>query len=114
MWPDRVRRRVDAVEADRGRLGSPARLQRRAGPRDRLRGLPPLRLDPPELAVTGRPVVMRVADGVVRRLIGDKLTVEYADGRTTERVVPAEDLPEALAGLDVVLSEEEVDRLRLV
>jgi N-hydroxyarylamine O-acetyltransferase len=68
----------------------------------------------PNSPFTGRPVVMRVADGVVRRLIGDKLTVEYADGRTTERVVPAEDLPEALAGLDVVLSDEEVDRLRLV
>ena len=68
----------------------------------------------PNSPFTGRPVVMRVADGVVRRLVGDKLTVEYADGRTTERVVPAEDLPEVLASLDVVLSEEEVDRLRLV
>jgi N-hydroxyarylamine O-acetyltransferase len=57
---------------------------------------------------------MRVADGVVRRLIGDKLTVEYADGRTTERVVPAAELPDVLASLDVVLSDEEVDRLRLV
>ena len=68
----------------------------------------------PNSPFTGRPVVMRVADGVVRRLVGDKLTVEYADGRTTERVVPAQDLPEALASLDVVLSDEEVDRLRLV
>ena len=63
---------------------------------------------------TGRPVVMRVADGVARRLIGDKLTVEYADGRTTERVVPGAELPDVLASLDVVLSDEEVDRLRLV
>jgi N-hydroxyarylamine O-acetyltransferase len=68
----------------------------------------------PDSPFTGRPVVMRVADGVVRRLIGNELTTEYADGRTTQRVVPAEDLPEALASLDVVLSDEEVDRLRLV
>jgi N-hydroxyarylamine O-acetyltransferase len=68
----------------------------------------------PNSPFTGRPVVMRVADGVVRRLIGDKLTVEYADGRNTERVVPAAELPEVLASLDVVLSGEEVDRLRLV
>jgi N-hydroxyarylamine O-acetyltransferase len=68
----------------------------------------------PNSPFTGRPVVMRVADGVVRRLIGDKLTVEYADGRTTERVVPAAELPDVLASLDVVLSDEEVDRLRLV
>ena len=57
---------------------------------------------------------MRIADGVVRRLVGDKLTVEYADGRTTERVVPGTELPEVLASLDVVLSDEEVDRLRLL
>jgi N-hydroxyarylamine O-acetyltransferase len=63
---------------------------------------------------TGRPVVMRVADGVNRRLIGDELTTEYADGRTTHRVVPAGDLPAVLATLDVVLSDEEVDRLRLL
>jgi len=68
----------------------------------------------PNSPFTGRPVVMRAADGVVRRLVGDKLTVEYADGRTTERVVPATELPEVLAGLDVVLSDEEVDRLRHV
>ena len=68
----------------------------------------------PKSPFTGRPVVMRVGDGVVRALVGDKLTTEYADGRRTERVVPAQDLPEALAGLDVVLSDEEVDRLRLV
>jgi len=68
----------------------------------------------PNSPFTGRPVVMRVADGVVRRLIGDTLTVEYAGGRTTERVVPAEELPDVLASLDVVLSDEEVDRLRLL
>jgi N-hydroxyarylamine O-acetyltransferase len=68
----------------------------------------------PKSPFTGRPVVMRVSDSVVRRLVGDTLTIEYADGRTTERAVPADDLPEVLAGLDVVLSDEEVDRLKLV
>jgi N-hydroxyarylamine O-acetyltransferase len=68
----------------------------------------------PDSPFTGRPVVMRVADGIVRRLVGDDLTTEYADGRTTHRAVPADELPEVLAGLDVVLSDEEVDRLRLL
>ncbi|MFI6674963.1 arylamine N-acetyltransferase [Kribbella sp. NPDC050470] len=68
----------------------------------------------PHSPFTGRPVVMRVADGVVRRLIGDELTTEYADGRVTTRAVPAADLPAALAGLDVVLSDEEIDRLKLL
>ncbi|MFF1817181.1 arylamine N-acetyltransferase [Kribbella sp. NPDC058245] len=68
----------------------------------------------PKSPFTGRPVVMRVADGVVRRLVGEELTTEYADGRSTTRVVPADDLPEVLAALDVVLSDEEVDRLKLV
>jgi N-hydroxyarylamine O-acetyltransferase len=68
----------------------------------------------PNSPFTGRPVVMRVADGVVRRLIGDELITEYADGRTTRRAVPADDLPSVLATLDVVLSDEEVDRLRHV
>jgi N-hydroxyarylamine O-acetyltransferase len=53
-------------------------------------------------------------DGVVRRLVGEELTIEYADGRSTTRAVPADDLPEVLAALDVVLSDEEVDRLKLV
>jgi N-hydroxyarylamine O-acetyltransferase len=68
----------------------------------------------PNSPFTGRPVVMRVADGVVRRLIGDELITEYADGRTTRRAVPADDFPSVLATLDVVLSDEEVDRLRHV
>jgi N-hydroxyarylamine O-acetyltransferase len=68
----------------------------------------------PNSPFTGRPVVMRVAEGVVRRLVGNTLTVEHADGQTTERTVPASDLPDVLASLDVVLSDEEVDRLRHV
>lgn len=65
----------------------------------------------PHSPFTGRPVVMRVADGVVRRLVGDELTTEYADGRRTQSAVRAEDLPEVLASLDVVLSDEEAAQL---
>jgi N-hydroxyarylamine O-acetyltransferase len=68
----------------------------------------------PNSPFTGRPVVMRVAEGVVRRLVGETLTTEYADGRTTTRAVPPADLPDVLASLDVILNEEEVDRLRLI
>ena len=57
---------------------------------------------------------MRVAEGVVRRLVGDTLTVEHADGRNTSRAVPAADLPDVLTSLDVILTDEEIDRLRLV
>jgi N-hydroxyarylamine O-acetyltransferase len=68
----------------------------------------------PKSPFTGRPVVMRVADGVVRRLVGENLTTEYADGRTTERTVRPADLPDVLASLDVHLNDEELDRLRLL
>jgi N-hydroxyarylamine O-acetyltransferase len=68
----------------------------------------------PKSPFTGRPVVMRVADGVVRRLVGNTLTTEQANGHTTERNIPPADLPDALASLDVILNEEEIDRLRLV
>mgnify|MGYP001075462067 CR=1 FL=1 len=47
-------------------------------------------------------------------LVGDTLTIEYADGRTTELNVPPADLPDVLTSLDVTLNEEEVDRLRLI
>jgi N-hydroxyarylamine O-acetyltransferase len=68
----------------------------------------------PNSPFTGRPVVMRVAEGVVRRLIGDTLYVEHANGHTTERAVPAADLPDVLKSLDVHLNDEELDRLRLL
>jgi N-hydroxyarylamine O-acetyltransferase len=56
-------------------------------------------------------VVMRLAEGVSRRLVGDKLTVEYADGRTTERVVQKDEMIALLAALDVELNPDEQDRL---
>jgi N-hydroxyarylamine O-acetyltransferase len=56
-------------------------------------------------------VVMRLAEGVSRRLVGDKLTVEYADGRTTDRVVQKDEMIALLAALDVELNPDEQDRL---
>lgn len=56
-------------------------------------------------------VVMRLDEGVSRRLVGDKLTVEYADGRKTERVVQKDEMIALLAELDVELNAEEQDRL---
>ncbi|GAA3099255.1 N-hydroxyarylamine O-acetyltransferase [Kribbella aluminosa] len=68
----------------------------------------------PNSPFTGRPVVMRVAEGEVRRLVGDTLTTEHPNGQTTERPVPPADLPDVLSSLDVVLNDEEIDRLRLL
>jgi N-hydroxyarylamine O-acetyltransferase len=58
-------------------------------------------------------VVMRLGDGVSRRVVGTELTTEYADGRTEHRTLNADDLGPALAALDVVLNDEELDRLLL-
>lgn len=59
-------------------------------------------------------VVMRLDEGVSRRLVGDQLTIEYADGRTTVRTVADDEIDDVLKELDVVLNGEELDRLRLV
>jgi N-hydroxyarylamine O-acetyltransferase len=59
-------------------------------------------------------VVMRLDEGISRRLVGDKLTVEYAGGRSTERIVQPDELVAVLVDLDVVLNPEEQDRLRHV
>jgi N-hydroxyarylamine O-acetyltransferase len=58
-------------------------------------------------------VVMRLADGVSRRLVGTTLATEYADGRTIRRELAPADLGAALAALDVVLNDEELDLLHL-
>lgn len=47
----------------------------------------------------------------MRRLVGDKYTVEYADGRRTERLVQKDELVALLADLDIDLNPEEQDRL---
>lgn len=67
----------------------------------------------PDSPFVGRLVVMRLDEGVSRRLVGTTLTTEYADGRTTQREVDPADLGTVLAGLDVVLTDEELDRLHL-
>ncbi|MEU6127556.1 arylamine N-acetyltransferase [Saccharopolyspora sp. NPDC047091] len=55
----------------------------------------------PNSPFTGRLVVMRLGEGVLRRLVGDELVVERADGsRETTRVAP-EELGAVLADLDV-------------
>ncbi|WP_427886010.1 arylamine N-acetyltransferase family protein [Kribbella sp. GL6] len=68
----------------------------------------------PNSPFTGRPVVMRVSDGEVRRLIGETLYTDHPNGETTARPIHPTDLPDVLASLDVLLSDEEVDRLRLL
>ncbi|ADB29963.1 N-acetyltransferase [Kribbella flavida DSM 17836] len=67
----------------------------------------------PHSPFSSKLVVMRVTDGVSRRLVGTELTTEYADGRTEHRTLTSEDLGPALAALDVVLNDEELDRLLL-
>lgn len=66
----------------------------------------------PHSPFTSKLVVMRLDQGVSRRLIGNELTTEYADGRPLEqRVVPVDEVDAALRELDVMLSAEELDRL---
>jgi N-hydroxyarylamine O-acetyltransferase len=59
-------------------------------------------------------VVMRLDDGISRRLIGNQFTTEYADGRLEQHDVRDEEVGDALADLDVVLTAEELDRLQHV
>ncbi|WP_158889409.1 arylamine N-acetyltransferase family protein [Amycolatopsis anabasis] len=60
----------------------------------------------------GQLVVMRLDHGVNKRLVGDTLTVEHADGRVERTPVTAANLEEILRGLDVVLDAEELAALR--
>jgi N-hydroxyarylamine O-acetyltransferase len=53
-------------------------------------------------------VVMRLDHGVSRRLVGDELTIDHADGRTASRVVPAPQLDAVLRELDVILTPAEL------
>jgi N-hydroxyarylamine O-acetyltransferase len=68
----------------------------------------------PDSPFSTKLVVMRLDEGISRRLVGNQFTTEYAGGRTTERTVATEELETVLKDLDVVLSPEEADRLRLV
>ncbi|MBP2477978.1 N-hydroxyarylamine O-acetyltransferase [Crossiella equi] len=56
-------------------------------------------------------VVMRLAEGLSRRLVGEELTVEHADGRTDTRPVPRAELATLLPELGLRLTEDELRRL---
>src|SRR5205807_2517631 len=60
----------------------------------------------------GRLVVMRLDDGISRRLVDDELTVEHADGRSERIPVPLERLERVLRELDVQLDRGELAELR--
>lgn len=66
----------------------------------------------PRSPFTGRLVVMRLGDGVSRKLVGHELVVEHADGRVEQRPVGVDELDEVLRGLDIELDEEESALLR--
>jgi N-hydroxyarylamine O-acetyltransferase len=61
---------------------------------------------------THRLIVMRLQPGLSRRLIGDTLTEEHADGRLVQTPIPLEALEDALRSLDVVLDRGEMAELR--
>ncbi|MDA3648965.1 arylamine N-acetyltransferase [Saccharopolyspora indica] len=66
----------------------------------------------PHSPFVAKPVVYRLAPGVSRGLVGDKLTVERASGeREVTEVTPGR-LREVLRDLGVELSEQEFDGLR--
>jgi N-hydroxyarylamine O-acetyltransferase len=65
----------------------------------------------PNSPFTGQLVVMRLAEGLSRRLVSDRLTVEHADGRTEVTVVAPDELGRHLGGLDVELTGAELAEL---
>lgn len=60
---------------------------------------------------TSRLVVMRLAPGVSRRLLGDELTVEHAHGPRERTTIPPDHLGATLREPDVVLDAGELDGL---
>lgn len=63
----------------------------------------------PDSPFTGRLVVMRLDEGISRKLIGDTLVVERPDG--AQERTPIDDRAEALRALDVVLTDDELSGL---
>ncbi|WP_130344989.1 arylamine N-acetyltransferase family protein [Herbihabitans rhizosphaerae] len=59
-------------------------------------------------------VVMRLAEGLSRQLVGDELTVEHADGRVERRKVEPSELGTVLRELDVELTDDELAALGVV
>ncbi|GAA4858767.1 arylamine N-acetyltransferase family protein [Saccharopolyspora rosea] len=66
----------------------------------------------PRSPFTGQLVVMRLDHGVVRHLVGDRLTVERASGEAETTEVPPERLEQVLRDLDVELTGPEYAALR--
>lgn len=100
-------------------------VRRTAGGDERAYRLDPQRSEPvddevahhytsthPASPFTGQLVVMRLAEGVSRRLVRQTLTTEYADGRVVEEHVTADTVVDVLAALDVDLTDEEAAALR--
>lgn len=65
----------------------------------------------PRSPFTGQLIVMRLDHGVSRRLVGDELTVEYADGRFQRSTVAPGRLDATLRELDIVLDADELAAL---
>jgi N-hydroxyarylamine O-acetyltransferase len=65
----------------------------------------------PRSPFSARLVVMRLEPGVCRRLLGDELVVEHADGRVERSPVPPDRLDATLRELDVVLGPEQLEAL---
>ncbi|OZM70438.1 arylamine N-acetyltransferase [Amycolatopsis antarctica] len=63
----------------------------------------------PHSPFVGKLVVMRLADGVSRQLVGDELTVTRPDGDLHRQRVPADRLDSALRDLGVVLQPAELE-----
>lgn len=66
----------------------------------------------PSSPFIGQLVVMRLAEGVSRHLVGSTLTTEHADGRVEEQAIDADTVVDVLASLDVELDAEEAAALR--
>lgn len=66
----------------------------------------------PRSPFTGQLVVMRLADGVTRRLVGTQLTTEYDDGRLETAEIAGVELAETLRSLGVDLTPAELSALR--
>ncbi|HET6285959.1 MAG TPA: arylamine N-acetyltransferase [Amycolatopsis sp.] len=65
----------------------------------------------PRSPFTGQLVVMRLEEGLSRKLVGDEIIVERPDGAKETTKIPAERLDATLRELDVVLTEDELAKL---
>ncbi|WP_410577195.1 arylamine N-acetyltransferase family protein [Amycolatopsis sp. lyj-108] len=65
----------------------------------------------PRSPFTGQLVVMRLEEGLSRKLVGDEFIVERPDGTKETTKIPSERLDATLRELDVVLTEDELAKL---